>query len=118
MTTISESQVADRIEQAPACEVINLTADERVLYRGAGWKLARFEQAQLVELFTPMELPMDSDWRAATVDWIDNAEGEIWLAMCSCGQLCEPRRIGNVAAVATVITIFEDEYEEFFNGAF
>lgn len=92
--------VQDRIEQAPACEVINLSEAEKTLYTGAGWKLARFVDGQLVGFFDPLNTRYQSSVQAMADEaletataWIANAEGEVWLVMCSCYQLCEPRRI-------------------------
>lgn len=92
--------ITNRIEQAPACEVINLTEAEKNLYTGAGWKLARFVDGQLVGFFDPLETAYREDVQAMADEalenataWLANAEGEVWLVMCSCYQLCEPRRI-------------------------
>lgn len=93
-------KVDDRIEQAPACEVINLTDREKELYTGAGWKLARFEEGELRGFFNPGELPWRNDPQAradeaceAALAWLANAAGDVWLVMCSGYQLCEPRRV-------------------------
>ena len=92
--------VTDRIEQASACKVIILTEAEKNLYTGAGWKLARFVEGQLVGFFDPMETEYREDVQAMVIDalenataWLANAESEVWLVMCSCYQLCDPRRI-------------------------
>lgn len=94
--------IANRIEQAPACQVINLTDAERVAhYTGSGWKLARFEEGVLVEMFDPGTLDgLDDEIETAAnqivraaANWIKSSAGEFWLVMCSCGQLCEPRQI-------------------------
>ncbi|MEW6314648.1 MAG: hypothetical protein AB1513_11515 [Pseudomonadota bacterium] len=92
--------VTSRIEQAQACEVINLTEAEKDIYSGSGWKLARFVNGQLAELFNPTDVEYKDDAQAMadealdkSLAWIANAEGEVWLVMCSCCQLCEPRRI-------------------------
>lgn len=92
--------VQDRIEQPPACEVINLSEAEKDIYSGAGWKLARFVNGQLVGLFDPAEVEYREDVQTMAdaalenaTAWIANAEGEVWLVLCSCYQLCEPRRI-------------------------
>ena len=92
--------VIDRIEQAPACEVINLTEAEKNIYSGAGWNLARFVDGTLVELFDPSNVKYRDDQQAEADEalenataWLSNAAGEVWLVMCSCYQLCEPRRI-------------------------
>lgn len=92
--------VSDRIEQAPACEVINLTDAEKYIYSGAGWKLARFVDGLLVGFFDPADTEYREDMQAMADEafenataWLANADGEVWLVMCSCYQLCEPRRI-------------------------
>lgn len=95
------SPVEARLEQAPACKIINLTDAERDLYHGAGWQLARFVGGVLAEIYDPGEhVTWDSEPQAmadataaAVMAWLKGAEGEVWLVMCSCGQLCEPRRI-------------------------
>lgn len=107
--------VKDRIEQAPACEVINLTEAEKDIYSGGGWKLARFVDGQLVGLFDPTQVEYREDVQAMADEalenataWIANAEGEVWLAMCSCYQLCEPRRITltDASALAKMARVF------------
>lgn len=118
--------VADRIEQAPACEVINLTEAERPRYTGAGWKLARFEDGVLAGFFDPMELPMaDTDAEAAeqaaeaAMAWLANATtyGDVWLVLCSCGQLCEPRRITltDASALAHMTRVFAEQALDLFS---
>lgn len=95
-----EMSVKDRIEQATACEVINLSEAEKDIYSGAGWKLALFRNSQLVGFFDPLEVECKDDIQATineslenAIAWIANADGEVWLVLCSCYQLCEPRRI-------------------------
>lgn len=109
--------IADRIEAAPACKVINLTEAEKDIYRGSGWKLARFENGVLAGFFDPMETPYNVDVQAMATEaveaaqvWIANAVGEVWLVMCSCYQLCEPRKItlqdaSGLAAMARVFAV-------------
>lgn len=106
--------VEDRIEQAPSCEVINLTDAEKAIYSGAGWKLARFVDGQLVALFDPAEVEYREDVQTMADEalenataWLANAKGEVWLVMCSCYQLCEPRRIrwGDAAAFARLARV-------------
>lgn len=94
-------EVLNRIEQAAACQVINLTDAEKNIYNDSGWKLARFDNGILVGLFDPTEdiLMKATDQEAidqaaeAAQAWLANAQGETWLVMCSCYQLCEPRRV-------------------------
>ena len=113
--------VIDRIEQAPACGVINLSEAEKDIYQGGsggcGWKLARFDQGQLVELFNPLDRAQEgSNLRGAidsmikiVMDWLNlNKKEDIWLVMCSCYQLCEPRKSGILDA-AHVLRVFSDE---------
>jgi hypothetical protein len=85
--------VQSRIEQAPACEVINLTEAEKDIYNGCGWKLARFVNGRLVGLFDPTEAEYRKNVHAMVEEALENANSEVWLVMCSCCQLCEPRRI-------------------------
>jgi hypothetical protein len=112
------SDIAPRIQQAPACEVINLDAAERDAYTGAGWKLARFEAGRLAGFFDPMDVPAadphemaDAALEAATA-WLANAHGEVWLVLCSCGQLCEPRRITitDASALAHMARVFGEQF--------
>lgn len=91
--------VESRIKNA-ACEYIDLDEAEKDTYRGAGWMLARFEAGALVELCDPLNMPScDTAQQAAdaalpaALDWLRSANGEVWLVLCSCYQLCEPRRI-------------------------
>lgn len=112
--------VIDRIEQAPACEVINLSEAEKDLYTGAGWKLARFENGVLAGFFDPMEVPYQADVQAmaeealeAATAWLANARGEVWLVMCSCYQLCEPRRVTltDAGALAKMARVFAEQVQ-------
>lgn len=108
----------DRIEQAPACEVINLTEAEKNIYCGAGWKLARFNQGILVGFFDPAEAGEGCGKAAAqtalenATAWLANADGEVWLVMCSGYQLCEPRRIAlnDAASLAYMARIFGEVF--------
>ena len=90
--------VKDRIETTPSGHIIKLTEAESKLYTGTGWKIARFEDSQLVELFDlsvekiPPELRQQGirDLIKAAVQWAENAEGELWSVMCSCDELVGP----------------------------
>lgn len=113
--------VIDRIEQAPACEVINLTEAEKDLYTGAGWKLARFVDGELVGFFDPAETEYRDDVQTMADEalenataWIANADGEVWLVMCSCYQICEPRRItlNDAGAMAHMARVFAEQLGE------
>jgi len=100
--------LSERIEQAPACQVINLTEPEREIYSGAGWKLARFEDGRLVELFDPLDqVPAGDDASEtataaldASIKWATVSGGEIYMVECSCYQLCEPQRFDPLDASA------------------
>lgn len=108
-------KVQERIKKYPACEAIDLTEGEKDIYSGAGWKLARFVDGNLVEFFDPTEVKYREDAQEMTDEaiknalaWLANAKGEVWLVLCSCYQLCEPRRItltdaGALAHLARVI---------------
>jgi len=114
--------VTYRIEQAPACRVINLSEIEKDIYAGAGWKLARFESDTLVELFYPIdEVVYQDDIQAladealtAATSWLEQAQGEVWLVMCSGYQLCDPIKIdpSNAAALAKLARVIGEELAE------
>lgn len=113
-------EIRNRIEQAPACEVIRLTDQEKAsgIYTGAGFKLARFENGQLAELFDPLyHAPCLPDINEtanlalnAAIEWASQANGEIWLVMCSCYELCEPEPfdIRSASAIAKLGRIIGD----------
>jgi hypothetical protein len=114
-------KIAQRIERAPACEVINLTEAEKDVYSGSGWKLARFEDGNLDGFFDPMETEYREDTQAMVDEalenataWLANAEGEVWLVMCSGYQLCEPSRITltDAAAMAKMARVFAEYLTE------
>ena len=97
---IRMKRAVDRIEQAPACAVIRLDEDEKNIYRGAGFMLARFVGGKLVELYDPGEVTYQSDQQAIATEavgrayaWINTTEGEHWMVECSCYELCEPRQL-------------------------
>lgn len=113
--------IVDRIEQASACDVINLRDAEKRIYIGSGWKLARFIDNCLVEFFDPMKVEFLEDAQAMTnkalksaIVWIANAEGEVWLVMCSCYQLCEPRRVvlTDSSALAHMARVFAEQNDD------
>lgn len=104
-------RVVNRIEQAPACAVIRLDEDEKNIYKGAGFMLARFVDAKLVELHDPLDVTYQLDRQAMATEavqrayaWINTTEGEHWIVVCSCYELCEPRQltIANPSAYASM----------------
>lgn len=117
-------QVSQRIEQAPACKVINLQEDEKSIYTGAGWKLARFNNGKLVGFFDPMFTRYNKNTQAMVeamtanmTTWLaKSAADEVWLVMCSCYQLCEPKRValtGEPAlALPSVLNCFTEQFIE------
>lgn len=116
-------KVENRIEQAPACTVINLTEAEKNIYTGAGRKLARFVDGQLVGFFDPTDVEYREDAHAMAKEALENAtawlanaegEGEVWLVMCSCYQLCEPRRITltDASAMAKLARVIGDALKD------
>lgn len=121
---MSANTVSDRIEIAPACHVINLTELEKNLYTGAGWKLASFKQGQLTGFFDPEDIEWHADEKVmanmaieSALAWLANAEGETWLVMCSCYQLCDPRKItlNDPSALAHMARVFAEQFVEFSN---
>ena len=110
---------ADRIEPAPACDVIRFTPTERAAhYTGAGWRLAVFAGGTLAGMFDPMDVAIaatDDQARAnamlaAALAWIKSTSGEVWLGMCSAGEFCEPVRAGltDVAGLAKLARVCGD----------
>ncbi|MDR3056422.1 MAG: hypothetical protein LBU53_13695 [Zoogloeaceae bacterium] len=92
--------VADRIEEGANCPVIKLSATEKDIHPGAGWKIARFEGGVLVECFDPQNTPPNTDIQAMVREaindamfWMSNTDGEHWLALSSGDELREPRKI-------------------------
>jgi len=102
-------KVTDRIEVAPACDVINLTEQEREHYTGCGWHIAGFKYgtlARLTELDTPVMGTFDESVSAGVANTVDGLKSmetdgmECWLVMCSCRQLCEPQPVTSDDALA------------------
>lgn len=116
--------VRSRITQAPACEVIKLTADELKFYHGCGWHLAHFRNGQLVDLKALADIlsetpePFTSEKaNANAVAYVEagNADGEVWLVMCSGTELCEPRHVwlGDALSYARMIRLMHEEWRDF-----
>ncbi len=115
-------KVADRIEQASACEVINLTDSEKSIYSGAGWKIARFARGALVDIFDPMNVHYNADEKAMTraavdqaIAWMDdknNCSDEFVLVMCSCYQLCAPLVIApaDASGIARMARLIHEQF--------
>lgn len=89
--------IQNRIEQAAACKFIDLTESEKDIYCGCGWKLARFVNSTLVELFELADVESRDDQQSEVsdsltraIEWLGRVEGEVLLVMCSCYQLCDP----------------------------
>lgn len=88
--------------------MIALTEREKNLYTGSGWKLASFRDGVLVGFF-------DLDESTTRLDieiWVANIQGEIWLVMCSCYELCEPQPVfdrqgWNAVGLARVARVLE-----------
>jgi hypothetical protein len=110
--------VVHRIEKASDCEIIKLKDREKHLYTGCGWKIARFENSDLVEFFEPKNVSFKTSISDMANDAIDNAQkwlkkstGETWLVMCSCYELSEPRQIlmNDVSSLAKMCSVFYEE---------
>ena len=67
MTTVNS-----RIKQAPACKVIDLEDHEDDIYNSAGWRLARFVDGKLEELFNTLDHTYERDTlseSSLSMDW-------------------------------------------------
>ena len=111
--------VKSRIEQAWACEVINLSKSEENYYSGCGWKLAHFVDDKLLGFFDPLHGACQKNVRAMVDEaveratrWMGTVDGEVWLVMCSCLQLCEPKRIrlDDASAIARMAWAFGEQF--------
>lgn len=94
-------KVAERVQRDGAAAYIDLDEQEKALYRGSGWSIARFEAGTLVAIWSPLDLPMEDSHEqaikaalaAAKLFVASHDQQEKWLVMCSGYQLCEPREI-------------------------
>jgi hypothetical protein len=113
--------ISKRIVQAPACTVINLDEAEKDIYSGTGWKIAHFKDGALAEFFDPLAVAYSEDIEAMTqealdkaIAWLDSKDGETWLVLCSCYQLCDPTRISKTDAlsIAKLGRVFSEQFIE------
>jgi len=114
----------NRIEQAPACEVINLTTEEEDLYHGCGWAIAGFANGKLQDLRYLGKVVIEEEvtegvgalsreevamkFALKQLNQVIANGQEPWLVMCSCYQLCGPRPLalddaGSIAALAKAL---------------
>lgn len=120
-------KVIDRIEQAPACEIITLTDEELKIYKGCGWTVAGFRNGQLEKLHYALDFVSDpaDDFQEqadkAVKIAIEQAkkfedEGlEIWAGLCSCSEFCEPFKLdmSNAQSLAALARRIGDEITEY-----
>lgn len=85
--------VADRIEQGFGYTSISLSAPESSLYQHPGYRLAHFEDGELVEFFDPMDFTDPVHALTGAIAWLQQNTGETWLVLCSGYTLCEPQRL-------------------------
>ncbi len=92
----------ERMRTVNGQPIVDLTKDELVHYTGSGWNLWRFVDGVLVERYGN-----DSDEKEAGLsDWLSSAiadpMNEVYLALASCTQLCDLRRMhaGDVGGLA------------------
>ena len=85
--------VIERIENTSGYSAISLTAIEAELYKHAGYRLAQFEDGELIELFDPLEFDGPVHALTGAIEWIKAHTGETWLVMCSGFALCEPHHL-------------------------
>ena len=106
-------KIQDRLTPYPACDAIDLDAEEKEIYRGCGWNIAGFRDGKLARLH---------ELDAEILDTLDNSvteavrvqlaaltemerDGlECWLVMCSCTQLCEPTPVATTPDDELVLT--------------
>ena len=102
---MTDQAFIDRV-QAAACPYIDLAADEKKVYRGAGWALATVESGRVTALDYLNRLPEGPADPGPIVN-AALAAGNRWLVMASCWQLCEPRRIhlGDPAGIARLVRL-------------
>ncbi len=105
-----ESRILFPESGARRCETIPLFPEEKAIYPGAGWKIARFQNARLIAFFDAQALPMLDDLDAAideacakALEFVSAPAYEHWLVMCSGYELCEPRKINTDDASAAVL---------------
>ena len=106
----------DRITRAPACNVIKLSEAEKDIYRGSGRKLAQFEKGEMIKLLDLLDYSDPDAALTAALEFAKEAE-EVWLVMCSCYELCDPRRIHltdarGIADLAHLLRVIREEYEQ------
>lgn len=119
-------KISDRIEQAPACQVINLSENEMNLYHGAGWRLACFVDGKCVELMDVLNVEYNDDVHSMSAkslsmavgklnEWQKNDHAEAWLVMCSCYQFCHPVpiKLGDALSMSRLAQVILDEIENF-----
>lgn len=108
-------------------DVINLTDDEKNQhYHGAGWMLARFSDGLLTGFFDPLDMPYRDDLDNAIKAALEAAKAyivaaeadaeQVWLVMCSCGELVKPRLVSannpDAAVWAAMAARFGDALSE------
>tara|TARA_R100000664_G_scaffold31421_1_gene44987 strand:- start:4 stop:363 length:360 start_codon:yes stop_codon:yes gene_type:complete len=102
----------NRIERAPACNVINLTESEKLIYKGAGWQIAAFQNEELAEVHSldnyayisgenfDAEVSRATAYNVDKLKQLEAAGFDCWLVMASGYQLCEPSRISSDDALS------------------
>ena len=102
----------NRIERAPACNVINLTESEKLIYKGAGWQIAAFKNEELAEVHSldnyayisgesfELEVSRATKHNVDKLKQLELSGFDCWLVMASGYQLCEPSRISSKDALS------------------
>lgn len=108
---MNNQNIENRIEPAPACDIIRLDEKELEIYTGCGWKIAAFDGGRLASLVGLDEYEwvadesFDATVKRATlfnIDKLRNLEDEgfdCWLVMASGTNLCEPAKINSSDAL-------------------
>mgnify|MGYP003129321727 FL=1 len=120
-------KVQNRIEQAPACEIIAFNKDELKFYKGCGASVAGFRDGQLEKIHYALDFVSDpeDDFQQqadkAVKVAIEKAKAfeeeglELWVGICSCSEFCEPFKLDftDARSLATLARIIGDEIIEY-----
>jgi len=119
-------KVKDRIEQAPACDIIAFTEEELKVYKGCGVSVAGFKDGRLEKIHYALDFISDpeDDFQQqadkAVKGALEKAEAfkkeglELWVGLCSCSEFCEPFELSlsDARSLASLARMIGDEITE------